>query len=112
VACNVEYTDEFGAWFQSLTQAEQDDVTAFVSLLETYDVKLGFPHSSGINGSRHSHMRELRVQSGGKPTRVFTLSIHAGKPSYLLAVTRQAMTDFTRFTCQSQINFMTSISQN
>ena len=32
---------------------------------------LPFPHSSGINGSRHAHMRELRVQSGGHPLRVF-----------------------------------------
>lgn len=31
----------------------------------------GHPHSSGINGSRHGHMRELRVQSGGRPIRVF-----------------------------------------
>jgi hypothetical protein len=30
-----------------------------------------FPNSSGIEGSKHSHMRELRVQSGGKPIRVF-----------------------------------------
>nr|WP_240962344.1 type II toxin-antitoxin system RelE/ParE family toxin [Sphingobium sp. TB-6] len=33
--------------------------------------KLRFLHSSGINNSRHSHMRELRIQSGGKPLRVF-----------------------------------------
>jgi hypothetical protein len=32
---------------------------------------LPFPHSSGINGSRHAHMRELRVQSGGNPLRIF-----------------------------------------
>jgi hypothetical protein len=42
-----------------------------VTLLETRDVRLGFPHSSGIKGSRHNHMRELRIQSGGKPIRVF-----------------------------------------
>jgi hypothetical protein len=30
---------------------------------------LGFPHSSGINGSRHGHMRELRTQHGGRPFR-------------------------------------------
>ena len=24
-----------------------------------------------VNGSKHAHMRELRVQSGGKPSRVF-----------------------------------------
>lgn len=32
---------------------------------------LKFPHSSGIEGSRHSHMRELRVQSSGNPIRIF-----------------------------------------
>lgn len=26
--------------------------------------RLGFPHSGGINGSKHSHMRELRTQHG------------------------------------------------
>lgn len=71
MACEVEYTDEFGAWWKTLTEAEQEDVTAYVTLLEERDVRLGFPHSSGINGSRHSQMRELRVQSGGKPIRVF-----------------------------------------
>ncbi len=33
--------------------------------------KLPFPYSSGITGSKHAHMRELRVQSGGRPIRVF-----------------------------------------
>jgi hypothetical protein len=32
---------------------------------------LRFPHSSGIGNSRHSHRRELRIQSGGRPLRVF-----------------------------------------
>lgn len=71
MACDVEYTDEFGTWFKGLTESEQEDVTAYVTLLESHDVRLGFPHSSKINGSRHSHMRELRVQSGGRPIRVF-----------------------------------------
>jgi hypothetical protein len=71
MACEIEYTDEFGDWWATLTSTEQVDVTAIVNLLEARDVKLGFPHSSGIKGSRHSHMRELRVQSGGKPIRVF-----------------------------------------
>ena len=71
MACEVEYTDEFGAWWKTLAQAEQEDVSAYVALLEERDVKLGHPYSSGINGSRHSHMRELRVQSGGRPIRIF-----------------------------------------
>lgn len=41
-----------------------------VSLLGKRGPQLPFPHSIGINGSRHEHMRELRVQSGGRPIRV------------------------------------------
>jgi hypothetical protein len=31
---------------------------------------LGFPYSSGIQGPRYSHMRELRMQHEGRPYRV------------------------------------------
>jgi hypothetical protein len=68
---DVEFTDEFRAWWESLTVAEQNDVTASVQLLMEYGPTLGFPHSSGIEGSKHSHMREWRVQSGGRPLRIF-----------------------------------------
>jgi hypothetical protein len=71
MAWNVEYTDEFGQWFQDLSEAQQDDVTAAGLLLMEMGPRLPFPHSSGINGSKHTHMRELRVQSGGRPLRVF-----------------------------------------
>jgi len=70
VACTVEYTDEFGRWWATLDEGQQEDVAAYVALLEERDVRLGHPYSSAINGSRHGHMRELRVQSGGKPLRV------------------------------------------
>ena len=40
-------------------------------MLEEYGPGFRFPHSSGVAGSRHGHMRELRVQSGGRPVRVF-----------------------------------------
>ncbi len=32
--------------------------------------QLGHPHTSSIETSRHSHMRELRVQHAGRPYRV------------------------------------------
>lgn len=67
----VEYTDEFGAWWDTLTEAEQISVDAHVQKLESRGPNLPFPYSSGINDSRHTHMRELRVQSGGKPLRIF-----------------------------------------
>lgn len=67
----VEYTDEFGRWWDTLTAAEQVSIDAHVRKLEQRGPNLPFPYSSGINGSRHAHMRELRVQSGGKPLQVF-----------------------------------------
>jgi hypothetical protein len=71
VAWDVEYTDEFGAWWDTLTGDERIRITASVGLLERRGPNLPFPHSSGVNGSRHGHMRELRVQVGGRPLRVF-----------------------------------------
>ena len=66
----VEYTDELGAWWDDLTEAEQVSIDSSVRLLEEKGPNLGFPHSSGIEGSKHSHMRELRVQHGGRPYRI------------------------------------------
>lgn len=67
---DVEYTDEFDVWWSSLSEAEQESVAASVGLLETLGTNLQFPHSSGIEGSRHQHMRELRIQHQGRPYRV------------------------------------------
>ena len=52
MACSVEYADEFGDWWKTLSDGEQADVAAYVTLLEERDVRLGFPHSSAIRGSR------------------------------------------------------------
>ena len=68
---DVENTDEFGSWWQDLSDTQQEDITATVLLLMEHGPNLPFPHSSGITGSRHGHMRELRIQSGGRPIRVF-----------------------------------------
>ena len=66
---DVEYTNEFGDWWGTPSEAEQESLAASVRLLEERGPNLGFPHSSGINGSRHSHMRELRTQHEGRPYR-------------------------------------------
>ncbi len=66
---DVEFTDEFEQWWLTLTAAEQVDVAATVTLLQQKGPQLPFPHSSGINNSKHSHMRELRTQHQGRPYR-------------------------------------------
>lgn len=53
-----------------LTESQQDRVAATVRLLAARGPSLPFPYSSGIKGSRHEQMRELRAQSGGDPPRI------------------------------------------
>jgi hypothetical protein len=65
----VEGTEEFEAWFLALAEKEAERVARVVGLLEEKGVALGFPYSSEIKGSQA--LRELRVQSGGHPLRVF-----------------------------------------
>jgi len=66
---NVEYTNEFEEWWDTLKENEQIDISATVGLLEARGPNLGFPYSSGINGSTYTHMRELRIQHAGQPYR-------------------------------------------
>jgi len=66
----VEYTDEFGEWWDGLDEAQQESVDASVRMLEARGPQLGYPHTSRIAFSRHAHMRELRVQHKGHPYRV------------------------------------------
>ncbi|MFH0821461.1 MAG: type II toxin-antitoxin system RelE/ParE family toxin [Pseudomonadota bacterium] len=67
---DIEYTDEFGEWWDVLTEEEQESMDAGVELLEDYGPNLSFPYSSGVKGSKHNHMRELRIQHAGRPFRV------------------------------------------
>jgi hypothetical protein len=70
MAWDVEFSDEFGEWWDRLSAAEQKGVDFTVSLLQELGPMLRMPHSSGIEMSRHTHMRELRIQHEGRPYRV------------------------------------------
>ena len=70
MAVEVEYTEMFKKWWDELDPGEQESVAASVGVLATLGTSLPFPHSSGIEGSRHTHMRELRIQHKGEPYRV------------------------------------------
>lgn len=71
MAWEVEYTTEFESWWNDLEEAEQEDIAAYVVLLQKKGPNLDHPYSSKINASKFSHMRELRVQHKGKPYRIF-----------------------------------------
>jgi hypothetical protein len=66
----VLFTDEFQTWWEALSEGQQDAVAVAVGVLADRGVGLGFPRSSAIRGSRIG-LRELRVQSSGRPLRVF-----------------------------------------
>jgi hypothetical protein len=66
----VSYLDRFSKWFDELSSRDRAAVVAIVRKLQEMGPTLPFPHSSSVRGSRHGSMRELRVQSGGKPLRI------------------------------------------
>lgn len=70
MAWEIEFSPEFGRWWDSLNASEQQSVDFSVSLLQQVGPTLKMPHSSGIEISSHRHMRELRIQHEGRPYRV------------------------------------------
>ena len=65
----IEFTDEFGVWWDLLSEDEQESVAASVELLRQLGPNLPRPHADVLQGSKHSHMKELRTQHQGRPIR-------------------------------------------
>jgi hypothetical protein len=70
MAWEVEYTDEFLIWWNTLSAEEQEDITAIVGVLQEKGPALRRPHVGLIVTSRHPHMKELIVQHAGRPYRI------------------------------------------
>lgn len=68
---NVVTTPEFTEWFDDIDQEAQVDIREKVRILEALGPQLGRPLVDTIKESRHTNMKELRVQSNGRPFRVF-----------------------------------------
>ncbi len=88
----VIVTDEFEAWYASLDEGDTDAVQRSVSLLEAKGVSLPFPYSSGVT-SKYP-MRELRVQSGGEPIRIFYIFDAARQAVLLIGGTKKGADRF------------------
>ena len=67
----IETTDTFDQWFDALDDADKVNVLASLIVLQERGPMLSRPYADTVNGSCHSNMKELRVQSKGKPMRVF-----------------------------------------
>lgn len=66
----VEYSDEFGAWWEESDEDLQEAVHTSVTKLSLKGPALGFPDSSQIKESKYGELRELRIQSKGSPWRL------------------------------------------
>jgi hypothetical protein len=62
-AWEVEYTDQFGDWWDSLSDFEKDLVGNRIDKLEEMGPGLGRPLVDQITSSRHANMKELRCGS-------------------------------------------------
>jgi hypothetical protein len=60
VVWDVEYTDEFGAWYEQLDEPSQRRVVHAVDVLAERGPALGRPLVDTIKGSRLQHLKELR----------------------------------------------------
>ncbi|MHB1445956.1 MAG: type II toxin-antitoxin system RelE/ParE family toxin [Acidimicrobiales bacterium] len=61
----VNFTTEFGEWWETLTVEQQEDITARVELLEELGPTLGRPTVDRIHTSAFQNMKELRCSRDG-----------------------------------------------
>jgi hypothetical protein len=54
-----------------LDEAAREDIYAILRVLNQIGPKLGRPYVDSVQGSQHSNLKELRVQSKGRPLRIF-----------------------------------------
>jgi len=68
---NIKTTRRFDDWYHSLGDADRENVLAAILVLKEKGPMLSRPHADSVYGSAHSNMKELRVQSKGRPIRAF-----------------------------------------
>ena len=68
---SVITTDLFDDWYDTLDDTDRSNVLASMIVLQERGPALSRPYADTIKGSNHKNMKELRVQSKGKPIRIF-----------------------------------------
>ena len=71
MAWEVESSEEYLEWWRGLSISQQKSIDKIVGLLIEQGPALPSGYSKKIISSRHGRMRELRVQSDGRPLRIF-----------------------------------------
>lgn len=63
-------SDEFRDWYDQLPEKESKRVEDTIKLLMLRGPNLSRPHADMLQETRISNLKELRVQSGGRPLRI------------------------------------------
>ncbi len=71
MAWAVALDDEFATWLRGQTARVREEILTSAELLRAFGPQLGRPHVDRIEGSTFPNMKELRVQIGGDPWRIF-----------------------------------------
>jgi hypothetical protein len=67
----IEQTKTFEEWYFSLDETDRENVLAALLMLKERGPMLPRPHADTVNGSQYRNMKELRIQSQGRPLRAF-----------------------------------------
>ena len=67
----IVQTKAFEEWFISVDEPAKEDIRSSVRILSEIGPGLGRPHVDTISGSSIKNLKELRVQSNGRPFRIF-----------------------------------------
>ncbi len=87
----INTTDRFDRWFTSLDDTERASVLAALLVLREKGPGLSRPYADTLKGSRHSNMKELRIQSKGDPLRAFFAFDPNARVSCFVRAIRSAM---------------------
>lgn len=70
MAWEIEVSDEFKEWYDSLTDEECGSVHNVIEALAQLGPALGRPQVDTLKESRYPNMKELRAQHRGRPYRI------------------------------------------
>ena len=92
----IDWTDELGQWILSdeVDATAREDIRAALLVLREFGPHLGRPLVDSLKGSRHSNMKELRVQSRGRPFRILFAFDPARKAILLIGGNKQGQKRF------------------
>ena len=66
----IEVSDEFKEWYESLTDEECGTINGIIDALAQLGPALGRPQVDTLKGSQFPNMKELRIQHQGRPYRI------------------------------------------